>query len=93
MSWQNAVDSSQEWLQDSGKDFTLTNTDREARVIHFRASHGSFYVTVPEKQGIEEWVYIILLPAHTVYWNLSMYYVCRWCGVKTRVVFRDCLTV
>ena len=56
MSWKKAEDAAREWAQDNGAGFVVTAADKEARSISFRAPCGSFYVTVPEKTGSEEWV-------------------------------------
>ena len=57
MSWEKAEDEARKWALGSDADFALTAADKEARKINFRAPCGSFYVTVPEKTGEEEWVY------------------------------------
>ena len=56
MSWEKAEDEAREWAQHNGAGFNVIATDKEARSITLRAPCGSFYVTVPEKTGSEEWV-------------------------------------
>ena len=61
MSWQKAVEVSQEWVKSNEAGFRLAELHREARRIDFASPHGSFHVTVPEKPG-DEWVNRYLQP-------------------------------
>lgn len=66
MSWEKAEEEARKWAQDSGVGFIVTATDKEARIINFRAPCGAFYVTVPEKTGEEEWVLRLTHPRSNV---------------------------
>lgn len=54
--WEEAADAARKWAQGSSAGFIVTATDKDTRIINFRAPCGAFYVTVPEKTGEEEWV-------------------------------------
>lgn len=56
MSWQEAVDVSQEWVKTNDAGFTLGDLKEESRRIDFASPHGTFHVTLPETPGTDEWV-------------------------------------
>ena len=56
MSWQEAVDVSQEWVKTNDAGFTLGDLTEESRRIDFASPHGTFHVTLPETPGTDEWV-------------------------------------
>ena len=49
------------WAGESALGFTMSRVEQGMRKISFRAPCGSFYVTVPENMGSEEWVSIVWL--------------------------------
>lgn len=57
MDWEGAVATAREWATRNVQGFSISGVEEEERKISFRAPCGSFYVTVPDKIGVEEWVY------------------------------------
>lgn len=62
MSWEETEDEARKWAEGSSAGFIVTATDKDTRIVNFRAPCGGFYVTVPEKTGKEEWVYFLTQP-------------------------------
>ena len=58
MDWDGAVTTAHEWASKSSLGFSVDAIEAEDRKISFKAPCGSFYLTVPEKIGSEEWVNI-----------------------------------
>ena len=56
MDWKNVVSSCRQWADQSAEGFTVTNVEEDSKKVSFRAPSCSFYITVPEKIGSEEWV-------------------------------------
>lgn len=56
MDWNGAVSSARRWAAASSLGFSVVGVSEDERKISFRAPCGSFYVSVPEKIGSEEWV-------------------------------------
>lgn len=56
MDWDGALAAAKEWVAKSSLGFSVNAVVEEDRKISFQAPCGSFYVTVPEKIGSEEWV-------------------------------------
>ena len=56
MDWNGVVSSAKRWAAASSLGFSVTGISEDVRRVSFRAPCGSFYVTVPEKIGSEEWV-------------------------------------
>lgn len=57
MDWKNSVSGARDWAARSSLGFSVTGVDEEERKISFTAPCGSFYLTVPEKIGSDEWVH------------------------------------
>ena len=56
MDWNGTVAAAKDWAAGSSLGFSVDGHEQEERKISFKAPCGSFYVTVPEKIGTEEWV-------------------------------------
>ena len=56
MDWDGVVAAAKEWATRNSLGFSVSGIEERERKISFRASCGSFYITVPEKIGLEEWV-------------------------------------
>ena len=56
MEWQAAMTAARDWAAQSSLGFSVGTVVENERKISFKAPWGSFYVTIPEKIGSEEWV-------------------------------------
>ena len=56
MEWDRVVAAAKEWASKNSLGFSISGVEEGERKISFRAPNGSFYVTVPDKIGAEEWV-------------------------------------
>lgn len=56
MEWERVVAAAKEWATKNSLGFSVSGVEEGERKISFRAPCGSFYVTVPDKIGAEEWV-------------------------------------
>lgn len=56
MDWQAAMTAAKDWAAQSSLGFSVGTVVENERKISFKAPWGSFYVTIPEKIGSEEWV-------------------------------------
>ena len=56
MEWDRVVAAAKEWASKNSLGFSISSVEEGERKISFRAPSGSFYVTVPDKIGAEEWV-------------------------------------
>lgn len=56
MALEKLVSEARRWAGESALGFTVSEVEEGTRKISFRAPCGSFYVTVPENVGSEEWV-------------------------------------
>ncbi len=56
MAWEGVVSEARKWACGSTLGFTVTAIDEGSKKISFSGPLGSFYATVPEKIGLEEWV-------------------------------------
>lgn len=56
MEWDRVVAAAEEWTSKNSLGFSISGVEEGERKISFRAPSGSFYVTVPDKIGAEEWV-------------------------------------
>ena len=56
MALEKLVSEAKRWADESALEFTVSRVEEGTRKISFRAPCGSFYVTVPENVGSEEWV-------------------------------------
>lgn len=56
MDWQAATTAARDWAAQSSQGFSVGTVVENERKISFKAPCGSFYVTVPENIGSEEWV-------------------------------------
>ena len=48
------------WNEKSSSGIEVSRVDEEERQITFRTAHTSFYVTVPQRLGDEEWVSLFI---------------------------------
>ena len=55
-SWEGIVSEARGWAARSALGFAVSSVEDVTRKISFRAPCGSFYVTVPENLGSDEWV-------------------------------------
>ena len=56
MAWESCALEARKWVDGIALGFAVSTLDEEARRISFRSPVGSFYITVPEKTGQDEWV-------------------------------------
>jgi hypothetical protein len=56
MEWDRVVAAAEEWASKNSLGFSVSGVEEGERKISFRAASGSFFVTVPDKIGTEEWV-------------------------------------
>ena len=56
MSWDETLTKAKQWCGASSLRFSVSKSDAESRSITFTAASGSFYLTVPAREGAEEWV-------------------------------------
>ena len=61
MDWQTAMTAARDWAAQSSLDFSVGTVLENERKISFKAPWGSFYITVPEKIGSEEWVRFLII--------------------------------
>lgn len=54
--WEGVVSQARRWAGRSALGFAVSSVEEGTRKISFRAPCGSFYVTVPENVGSDEWV-------------------------------------
>lgn len=59
MALEKLVSEAKRWADESALGFTVSGVTEGTRKISFRAPCGSFYVTVPENVGSEEWVRVL----------------------------------
>ena len=59
MEWERVVATAKEWSAKNSLGFSVSSVEEEERKISFRAPCGSFYITIPDKIGAEEWVSLI----------------------------------
>lgn len=60
MALEKLVSEANRWADESALGFTVSGVEEGTRKISFRAPCGSFYVTVPENVGSEEWVRVLI---------------------------------
>ena len=56
MDWHDAVTVANDWATGNSQGFSVNGVVENERKISFKSPCCSFYVTVPEKIGSEEWV-------------------------------------